>query len=239
MDSRAAGGGTERSLKIYSPSEKSHRGRCVGRDSRSVGRSHLLVNKDTIDNFRQIGGMSGFRGFTEPEDSQRERGSHGRGARVNDRWKSRRRIRLGAFDADQILACVLSIGSAARRAAPSRVAPRYAAPRLALVNPIEYSITVGARTGCTYIRSWPDDRLARDEIERFPAYTCLVTNACVAPSRRCIFEGNIFPKIEPSLASVRGAMSHILRCTHLSKYRWKEREREMRSGTSPLERFQI
>lgn len=103
--------------------------------------------------------MTAFRKFIQAEDGAgggrritRRCGGEtaAAGAGVNDRWKStapcRWWIRLGAFDADQILACVLSIGS------PT---PRRGAARPALANPIEYSITAGRRgTGrATYIRT--------------------------------------------------------------------------------------
>lgn len=130
-------------------------------------RSHaslFIVNKDTIDNnnFRQIGDD----GFLEVYSSgrQRERGRITR--RCSDETARPARglttvgnplcwwwIRLEAFDADQILACVLSIGSPTpRHAAARRRAARFGKSYWV------FNYGGAARNGGyihTYIRSWP------------------------------------------------------------------------------------
>lgn len=128
--------------------------------------------------------MTAFRKFTRPEDRERITrcgGETAAGAQgVNDRSKSRRcwwRIHLGAFDADQILACVLSIDALALR--------HGTAPRPALVNPIEYSITVGGEGRerlHTYIHTYiqlagRSDGLLEMKLNDLPQCTLGVTNS--------------------------------------------------------------
>lgn len=133
--------------------------------------------------------MTAFRKFTRAEDIERERitrrcgdetARSARGLTTVGNSPCRWWTRLEAFDADQILACVLSIGSPTlRHAAPRRATPRHGAARSALVNPIEYSITAGQRgTGVTYIHTYvvsqPDS--FEMKLSALPQCTLRVTN---------------------------------------------------------------
>lgn len=129
-------------LKIYSaPVEKKKNTTKVAVLGHRSHASLFIVNKDTIDNFRQIGGWRLFGSLPERK-AERERGSHadaatrqrGQCAGVNDRWKSAvsvvdpprsfwRGSNIGVCPVDR-LAHATPRRAALRHATPRRAAPR-------------------------------------------------------------------------------------------------------------------